>query len=912
MKFLKYRNDFIENKSELNHLMQTSTLVNEFLENDIRFGDSYFGRMINSSIQMLKTAYKTARIPFILGDLENQIQLMVDRIKFEQITKQFPTLFLKATLEEIKVCCTSTLTDEEKLEILIGWDGTFDPYDPNFPIKDIPSYYEGRKILTNSLVQSAYDKIDEKVMRERLEKAISKELIKSFLDTLSDFMDELRKYAYEMRHPTVSTPSSSKPMGFNLNLLEILKKIVNANLVPENSSYAKFLRYNQFINEQQVETKFENLSKLQDVAKKLIDIIESDSDLDVKSSGEYNELIEVLKSLDSEEISVLKSKEIINDLQNVIDISKTEKGSSEKEIEKLPPTEDQKKIETPISQTTGTKQVDKHTEVPVQKEQPSSTKQEVSPSVPNKNSNQTTTAVPTFSKPTTTSDQKTQVEKPKSEKEIEMEDDDKEKEGAPNPIQPLAENSKYTNYIQLVLEQVGTPPAPPLTSSTPPTPPSTPSTSTQTKNVETIWNQFFEEVEKVFPAKMTQDDVNKLKSFTAADIDLAESIMKKPDPLIKIIKLFETANSVYMTQVIPSGRTNGQVWPVTYRRYTYAGAGSPGGPSSPGVGPWIHNALFKQWKRGVIEIMGKPEFKDVFKNVKNLVEKFDRDFIGFDKIFEQDTLKNSDSLGELFLDLLKIKNQGEFDVYAAAALKKYFNVDIKPEKLKGNPNLKRDDLPMDEKDIDPNTFVWEPLRQTSFTRNNINQYFAFAVEDFRAGNISKKHDIIFVRPIEIDGDKVQIKFTYDHQGEGLNVQNSKKDSGKVDWSCDGKTKSNNIYYGIMKNDFRNGLQISYVNINNSVSASFKGDPIYGEPKVKGGVNFGFQKQKIRLNNGKTQQLYNARLIYFNDDKKKEDVFIPKNTSLVNEHLDSKLKELKASSGNLYDELIKKGKDNFGW
>lgn len=905
MKFLKYRDDFINNKSDLTNLMQTSSLVNEFMQNDIRFGDSYLGRLINSSIQMLKTAYKTARIPFLLKDLENHVQLMVDRIKFEQIAKDYPTLFLKASLEEIKVCCVSTLTEEEKLNILIGWDGSFEPYNPRLPNNDIPGYFEGRKIVSgNSLIQDKYEKLSEPEMRKRLERAMNKELIKSFLDTLSNFMDELRRYAYELMHPTTTTPSGLTPSGFNLDLLDILKKVVSASLVTESTSKKYFLRYENFLKENQEEKKSENLKDLQDISKKLIDELENNSGLDVKSSQNFQNLISTLKNLDSEEIEILKTNDLIDDLQKITDLEKDQKIESQPEESKPEKTTDSGVLKPETN--------------PIQQETPTvkpTTPKETPATQPDKNKI-TTTPVPSFSKPTTTADmnpkvEKPKVEEPKSAKESELEEEEQEKgsEGVPNKTQPLAERNKYSKYIQLILET--TIPPPPLTGASVSTTSS--STPTTTKDVESLWNTFFKEVDEVFPAKMTQDDINKLKSFTAEDINLADEMIKKPDPLLKIVRIFDTANRVYTTPVIPSGRENGEVWPLTFRRYIHASGSSSGTPKNPGPGPWIHRPLFSQWKKGVLSMMSKPEFKDVFKDISGLVERFDRNYLEFDKIYEQESGVQSKSriLTDFFIDMLKIKNQGDFDVHISNALNKYFGLKIDSSKFKANSNVKVEDLPIDKNDIKENTFVWEPLRKNSFSRDDINKYFAFPIKDLRQGS-SRPHQIIFIRPLSIDGDKVSIKFTYDHQGEGDVVQNAKGKVTKSNWSCDGKNSTNNIYFGVMKNDFTNGLQIAYANVSNSVNVAFIADPIYGEPKTKNGVNFGPTNQKVQLNDGSNKLLYNARMVFFDDAKKKTEVLIPANTTLKGEHLDIKLKDLKTKGDKLYNELLKKGRDNFGW
>lgn len=896
MKFLKYRNDFINQQTDLNEQINSSNLINEFLQNDIRFGDSYFGRLVNSSIQILKTTYKTARIPFVLKDLENNLQVMVDRIMFEQITKEYPTLFLKASLEEIKVCCMSTLTDEEKLNILIGWDGSFITYDPKDAIADIPGFYENRKIVnSSSLVQNKLDELNE--IKDKLERALGPEIVKTYLDTLSDFIDELRKYAYEMSHPNVPTPSSTTLTGFNLNLLDVLKKVVKTNLIPENVQSFKLFAYTEFLNENQTT---DNLSELKNISSQIITKLVNNPEEEVENSAEYKKLVDIFSNLTDAEVEVLKKKELLKGLEDVT---------------KTTVVENEPKVEPTIPQTTS--------------DVPSANKpqQKIEPTEPKTDDNSIGSEVKGTpekeiqQKPSEPQETE-KIEAQKDKVDAQSEESGNEIEGEPKESKNEKFNSKYFDYIHLMLEATPIPTSPSTTSVTgasTTTSTSTP-TPTQTKDIEKIWNDFYEEVDKVFPAKMTQDDINKLKSFTPEKIDLAYDIVKKPDPLLKIVRIFELANSIYTTPVIPSGRENGEVWPLTYRRYSYVGTGSPGGPKSPGVGPWVHNPLFKQWKKGVMTMMSKSEFKGIFKDISNLIEKFEKDYTNFDKVFEQDkfTVSKEKSLStkilsEFFLDILKLKNQGDFDVYASKAINKFFGINVDPSKLKSDNNKKVEDLPIDDKDIQPNTFVWDPFKQTKFDRTNENQYFAFPIQDMRTKS-KTNYQIIFIRPLKIEKDLVEVKFTFDTQGEADLVQNSIGTKGfvKSDWSCD-KSSQKNIYYGIMKNDFRNGIQICYANVDDSIRSSFKADPLYGEPSSKGGVIFTFSNQKVNLNSGKSIQLYNSKLIYFDNDKKKVDVKVNLTTPYNNENSNDKLRSLNTASGSkLYDELLKKGKDNFGW
>jgi len=300
------------------------------------------------------------------------------------------------------------------------------------------------------------------------------------------------------------------------------------------------------------------------------------------------------------------------------------------------------------------------------------------------------------------------------------------------------------------------------------------------------------------------------------------------------------------------------------------------------------------------------------------VENYNLDSDRFEKIYEQEkpTEKSSTSkiLQEFILDILKLKNQGDFDTYASKALNRFFGISVDPTKLVGSKGQPVQEIPIDKNDIQENTFVWEAFKQNKFTSSDINKLFAFPIQDLRGGSPRSRHIIIFLHPIKINGDKVEVKFTYDSQSEANLMMNSigGKDSKKADWSCNSGARTNYVYYGVMKNDFSNGFQMCYSNISNSNTARFSGDPLYGEPTSKGGVIFKLNRDKIKLDNGNYTNLFNAKLVYYDKAKKKQEVSVGTNLNLNSEKQDDDLKNLPASGGKLYDELIKKGKDKYGW
>jgi hypothetical protein len=107
-----------------------------------------------------------------------------------------------------------------------------------------------------------------------------------------------------------------------------------------------------------------------------------------------------------------------------------------------------------------------------------------------------------------------------------------------------------------------------------------------------------------------------------------ESLKDKPseidankyyDHIIRIINIFGEAYKSYATDVIPSGRPNGRVSQKTFREYEYIGDGSSPNWSSgegPSGGPWAAKAPYQKWQDGVMGILENPNYRKVLANVK--------------------------------------------------------------------------------------------------------------------------------------------------------------------------------------------------------------------------------------------------------------------------------------------------------
>lgn len=83
------------------------------------------------------------------------------------------------------------------------------------------------------------------------------------------------------------------------------------------------------------------------------------------------------------------------------------------------------------------------------------------------------------------------------------------------------------------------------------------------------------------------------------------------DPVLEIVKCFNRAYKIHTTQVIPSGRTGGKVSNQTFREYTSFGGGSPESAGSSG-GPYRNNAIFDQWEKTVLDIKGERKYQPIF------------------------------------------------------------------------------------------------------------------------------------------------------------------------------------------------------------------------------------------------------------------------------------------------------------
>jgi hypothetical protein len=228
MRYLHKRNEFLIQKNILstsknfnvNEEIKTSTLVREALENDITWGGSMIGRLINSAIRRFKIGYSQVKVEPLVKKLEDELNYLISASIEGDTLKKYNELLIRSYIEEIRNICLSNMTDPEKLVELLGQSTGL--YDPNDPTKNQ---------RTIAIVQEALDVITDDL--KDLKKIFGAERDR-LIDKLSDFSDDLRKLTVPQGTPTQPTQQGAVS-NFNLNFLNTLDKLKDSGLV--NASY---------------------------------------------------------------------------------------------------------------------------------------------------------------------------------------------------------------------------------------------------------------------------------------------------------------------------------------------------------------------------------------------------------------------------------------------------------------------------------------------------------------------------------------------------------------------------------------------------------------------------------------------------------------------------------------------------
>ena len=141
-------------------------------------------------------------------------------------------------------------------------------------------------------------------------------------------------------------------------------------------------------------------------------------------------------------------------------------------------------------------------------------------------------------------------------------------------------------------------------------------------DVKTAWReQFTEEEEKKYKIdeKGARELQNAVSGEKAATIDVSDPAQY--DRILEITKIFGRAYKMYAVDVIPSGRPEGRISQKTFREYEYIGKEDSSRPDwkedeTPGYGPWAVRATYEKWQDGVMDILQDTKYRKILANSK--------------------------------------------------------------------------------------------------------------------------------------------------------------------------------------------------------------------------------------------------------------------------------------------------------
>jgi hypothetical protein len=186
-----------------------------------------------------------------------------------------------------------------------------------------------------------------------------------------------------------------------------------------------------------------------------------------------------------------------------------------------------------------------------------------------------------------------------------------------------------------------------------------PEVSTTSQKIIDYWNKNIDV--KAFVVDKTEVIKMKEKIDELSEKNKNSIVINGLDPILDIVKCFNRAYKIHTTQVIPSGRSGGRVSNKTFMEYTCFGSGDPSNAGS-GGGPYRNNAIFNQWENAVQDIIRDTKYQKVFRDETtlktsegNIIEKagsnlrkFMTDMLDGDELYK--TGKDGQGMQAKFLD----------------------------------------------------------------------------------------------------------------------------------------------------------------------------------------------------------------------------------------------------------------------
>ena len=870
MRYLHNRNEFLIQKNILSSSknfnvteeIKTSALVNETFENDITWGGSMLGRLINSTLRRFKIGYSQVKVEPLVKKLEDELNYLLSASLQGDTLMQYNQLRIRSYIEEIRDICLGNETDEKKLDELLGQHtGLYDPNDPKKNQRTIGIVQEALDVITDDL------KDLKKLFGEDRDKLI---------DKLSDFNDDLRKLTAP-QGTRVQPTQQDAVSNFNLNFLNTLDTLKKNGLV--NASYnfdTKFLTSYQLFTETRL---LENEEQGQKVATNVPSDQKATTEIDKEK---YNQ------SLDSWKKSQQAAGKNTKPGQGTRNRLERESGLSKKTTE-TPQTTDQS---TDTSKITKSEVDSVYNLVSGKKEEDQKNNPEVKKLL---------------------NDIETNIPKEKLSR-IKVEYDGKDITLG-DAIQKLkAETVKESIYV--ILETNGGMSGQGTQSGSGATGGNGGTVSTP-QSVEDMWKIYdFDANRNV--TRLTQREVDELNALLMKGTqNMRYEPEKRPDPIVSIARIFGEAHQLYFTDVIPSGRPNGRVSQKTFREYYKLGKGNAEWKDGEGpVGPFAVKSVFNKWKTGVEKLLMNQEYRKILANVKFVVpgaeDKFNDNFNT--KVFEAEgdtpttptTTKQSDGqiLFEFINNMLDKNKIDDFDALRSSLMAKYFGIKMK-EGDKKTTSTPPSTQPTKD-DFQPNITYFTGLQNPKISVKGP-YFYAIPVVKFTGKSDGKPHDTIFMQVIKKitvvnADDAILIRFTYDNPIIMKNYHKLKLGSSQyIDWSLVG-VATNKLFYGLMKSnqvDIKDNKEFTlvYGNVNNGEVNGISSRPYKvksGKRALQSGEEINMTPSKLvfndasKVNEIKLSNGFESKVM--REDKATHDENLSKNVKGINKTLIEALKE----------------------
>lgn len=127
------------------------------------------------------------------------------------------------------------------------------------------------------------------------------------------------------------------------------------------------------------------------------------------------------------------------------------------------------------------------------------------------------------------------------------------------------------------------------------------------------WNEIY--TTKITKLLLNEDEFKRLtEELSKVETVGTEGglVINGMDPIIAILRCFNRAYKLYTVPVIPGGRSKGAVDRATFAEYTSFGSGTSGGEISAYAGPFRHNKTYNMWENAVMDILEDREYQPLF------------------------------------------------------------------------------------------------------------------------------------------------------------------------------------------------------------------------------------------------------------------------------------------------------------